>query len=107
MGHVTVFTTTRRLCILKGVYPVEPRHKKKVNHGSTARRTYYFAKDILFLSHEPLLEKFREFKVFVKKLTRAIHKGEIHSADKLVENKPVYTLDHVIKERCGIMWTVL
>ena len=107
VGHVTVFTTTRRLCILKGVYPVEPRHKKKVNHGSTAHRTYYFAKDILFLSHEPLLEKFREFKVFVKKLTRAIHKGEIHSADKLVENKPVYTLDHVIKERCGIMWTVL
>ncbi|XP_065890869.1 pescadillo homolog [Dysidea avara] len=89
----------RRLCILKGVYPVEPRHKKKVNHGSTAHRTYYFAKDILFLSHEPLLEKFREFKVFVKKLKRAIHKGEIHSADKLVENKPVYTLDHVIKER--------
>ena len=45
--------------------------------------------------------------MFVKKLTRAIHKGEIHSADKLVENKPVYTLDHVIKERCGIIWIVL
>ena len=81
---------------------MEPRHKKRVNHGSTAHRTYYFAKDILYLSHEPLLEKFREFKVFMKKLTRAIHKGEIHSADKLVENKPIYTLDHVIKERyCG------
>ena len=75
-------------------------------HGSTAQWPYYFAKDILFLSHEPLLEKFREFKVFVKKLTRAIHKGEIHSADKLVENKPVYTLDHVIKESYDMMWKI-
>ena len=65
-----------------------------------------FAKDILFLSHEPLLEKFREFKVFMKMLTRAIHKGEIHCADKLVENKPVYTLNHVIKERCDMMWKI-
>ena len=39
-----------------------------------------------------------------KKLEQAIHK--IHCADKLVENKPVYTLDHVIKERCDVMWKI-
>lgn len=53
----------RRLCILKGIYPHEPKHKKKVNKGSTAPRTYYLLKDIRFLLHEPIVGKFREYKV--------------------------------------------
>merc|ERR1712127_230965 len=55
----------RRLCILKGVYPHEPKNKKKVNKGSTAPRTFYFAKDINFLAHEPLIEKFRAHKAII------------------------------------------
>ncbi|XP_069817592.1 pescadillo homolog [Dendropsophus ebraccatus] len=53
----------RRLCILKGIYPHEPKHKKKVNKGSTAPRTFYLLKDIKFLLHEPIVGKFREYKV--------------------------------------------
>ena len=55
--------SSRRLCILKGIYPHEPKHKKKVNKGSTAARTFYLIKDIKFLLHEPIVNKFREYKV--------------------------------------------
>lgn len=89
----------RRLCIFKGIYPREPRNKKKANKGSTAPVTFYYAKDIQYLMHEPILQKFREHKTFAKKLTKALGKGEIGDAKRLEENRPKYKLDHVIKER--------
>lgn len=89
----------RRLCILKGIYPREPRNKKKVNKGNSQPKTYYWVKDIMFLAHEPLLKKFREFKAFTKKLKRAINKKEPETVDALKENRPMYTLDHIVRER--------
>ncbi|XP_041793147.1 pescadillo [Chelmon rostratus] len=89
----------RRLCILKGIYPHEPKHKKKVNKGSTAPRTFYLLKDIRFLLHEPIVGKFRDYKVFVRKLKRAYGKTEWSAVERLRENKPTYKLDHIIKER--------
>ncbi|XP_026200010.1 pescadillo [Anabas testudineus] len=89
----------RRLCILKGIYPHEPKHKKKVNKGSTAPRTFYLLKDIRFLLHEPIVGKFRDYKVFVRKLKKAYGKSEYSSVERLRENKPTYKLDHIIKER--------
>ncbi|KAM6422876.1 pescadillo homolog [Liasis olivaceus] len=89
----------RRLCILKGIYPHEPKHKKKVNKGSTAARTFYLLKDIKFLLHEPVVNKFREYKVFVRKLRKAYGKSEWNTVQRLKENKPAYKLDHIIKER--------
>ncbi len=70
-----------------------------MNKGSTTYRTYYYLKDIQFLAHEPLLEKFRDFKAFMKKVKKALHKHEEHTAQRLIENKPIYTLDHVVRER--------
>ncbi|NP_989410.1 pescadillo homolog [Xenopus tropicalis] len=89
----------RRLCILKGIYPHEPKHKKKVNKGSTAPRTFYLLKDIKFLLHEPIVGKFREYKVFVRRLRKAYGKREWDAVDRIRDNKPAYKLDHIIKER--------
>lgn len=89
----------RRLCIFKGIYPREPRNKKKANKGSTAPTTFYYSKDIQYLMHEPVLAKFREHKTFAKKLTKALGRGQVSSAKKLEENRSSYKLDHIIKER--------
>jgi len=89
----------RTLCIFKGIYPVEPLHKKKVNKGSTAIKTYYNLKDIQFLSHEALIHKFREKKHYVRRLKRAIAKNNKFSESLIRDNKPVYSLKNVMKER--------
>lgn len=89
----------RRLCIFKGIYPREPRNKKKANRGSTAPVTFYYTKDIQYLLHEPVLNKFREHKIFARKLTRALGRGDLGDAKRLDENRPMYKLDHIIKQR--------
>lgn len=89
----------RRLCILKGIYPRQPRHIKRANKGSTAPTTFYYAKDIAYLMHEPVLQAFRDHKAFAKKVNRAIARREWFAAKNLDENRPKYRLDHIIKER--------
>jgi pescadillo len=37
--------------------------------------------------------------VFSRKLRRALGKGEYAAADHIRENKPKYTLDHIVRER--------
>ena len=84
----------RRLCILKGIFPKEPpKFFKGVN------KTYYLKKDINFLANEKLLNKFREIKTYQKKIKKAQKKGQKFDAKKLIENRPRYTLNHIIKER--------
>ncbi|KAF3936549.1 hypothetical protein ABW19_dt0201906 [Dactylella cylindrospora] len=90
----------RRLCIFKGIYPREPRNKKKANKGSTAPVTFYYTKDIQYLLHEPVLQKFREHKTFSKKLSKALGRGDFSDAKRLETlHKPRIKLDHIIKER--------
>ncbi|KOS18392.1 Pescadillo -like protein [Escovopsis weberi] len=97
----------RKLCIWKGIFPREPRSRKKVSKSSTASTTFYYTKDIQYLLHEPLVQKFRDHKVLEKKISKALGRGDVSDAARLEGNakrpektgKPAYTLDHVIRER--------
>ncbi|SPO02422.1 probable Pescadillo homolog [Cephalotrichum gorgonifer] len=97
----------RKLCIWKGIYPREPRSRKKANKSATASTTFYYTKDIQYLLHEPILNKFREQKALEKKISRALGRGDFGDAKRLEGNaarpektgKTHYTLDHVIRER--------
>jgi pescadillo protein len=88
-----------RLCILKGIYPRDPAHKKKANKGSTQNKVFYHARDIQYLANEPLINKFREYKTFMKKLVKANNKREKNKASALHVHKPEFKLDHLVRER--------
>lgn len=84
----------RRLCILKGVFPKEPKRKFKGQN-----KTYYLVKDIKYLAHDDLLNKFREINAFQRKINKAKQKRNKFDYKKLKENKPKYSIQHIIKER--------
>ena len=110
----------RRLCILKGIHPREPKKKTQ------GQKTYYHVKDINFLLHEPLLEKLRcptppsrpplgdlcldsdlsgcvpgdrEQQAYEKKIRKAKAKSSADLAKRLATRRPTYTLDRLVKER--------
>lgn len=90
----------RRLCIFKGIYPREPRNKKKASKSSTPSTTFYYSKDIQYLLHEPLLGKFRDHKALSKKIAKSLGRGDIGDAARLEKKGTIkLSLDHVIKER--------
>lgn len=51
------------------------------------------------MAHEPLLQKGRDFKVFLKKLKRALNNDDKVKTASLEEHRPMYTLDRIVRER--------
>ena len=84
----------RRLCILKGVYPREPKKKLSGND-----KTYFHIKDLKILEHDTLLGKFRDIKAHLKKYKKYQGKKDFKRAEEHKQITPRYSLSHVIKER--------
>ena len=83
-----------------GIYPREPRSRRKVSKSSTPSTTYYYSRDIQYLLHEPLLAKFRDHKALAKKISRHLGRGEARDAQRLEKKGAVkLSLDHIVKER--------
>ena len=83
-----------------GIYPREPRSKKKASKSSTPSTTFYYTRDIQYLLHEPLLAKFRDHKALGKKISRHLGRGEVGDAARLEKKGATkISLDHIIKER--------
>lgn len=113
----------RRLCILKGIYPREPRGRAPKNKKG---QVFYHVKDVRAIAHEPILEKFREMRAFMKKVSapvlrcpsyhgrntvisyvsrssvqvrRAAGRNEKDEAARKNALAPTYSLHHLVKER--------
>jgi len=86
----------RRLCILKGIYPREPRGR---HPGKKKGQTFYHIKDIRAIANEPILESFREFRSFMKKIRRAAGRNESDEAARKNAVCPTYSLHRLVRER--------
>lgn len=89
----------RKLCILKGIYPREPRNRKRAQKGNTGIQTLYHKKDIQFLMQEPIIWKLRDYKIFCRKIGRAKAMRDFKKMKHYLDNHPNLKLDHIVKER--------
>ncbi|KYQ55688.1 Pescadillo like protein, partial [Trachymyrmex zeteki] len=89
----------RKLCILKGIYPREPRNRKRAQKGEPGIKTLYHKKDIQFLMHEPIIWKLRDYKIFNRKIGRAKAMKDFAKVKRYLSNHPTLKIDHIVKER--------
>ncbi|KAG5142854.1 hypothetical protein JHK82_018549 [Glycine max] len=84
---------SRKLRILKGVIPREPKKKFKGTH-----QTYYHVKNVTFLCHEPLVEIRRAIRVHERKIKKAKAKKNLERANRLCEKTPKPKIDRIIRQ---------
>uniref|UniRef100_A0A182NK71 Pescadillo homolog n=1 Tax=Anopheles dirus TaxID=7168 RepID=A0A182NK71_9DIPT len=89
----------RQLCILKGIYPREPKNRARAQKGSRELRILYHKKDITFLLHEPIVWTLRDRKIYNRRIKHAAAKHNVHLRDIRRHNYPQLKLDHIVKER--------
>ncbi|XP_053961754.1 pescadillo homolog [Anastrepha ludens] len=89
----------RRLCIIKGVYPREPKHRRRAQKGSSDIKILYHAKDIRFLLHEPIVWTLRDYKIFGKKTGRDRAVKDFRNLKRRLALFPELRIDHIVKER--------
>lgn len=89
----------RRLCIIKGIYPREPKHRRRAQQGRTGIQTLYLKKDIQFLLHEPIIWKLREQKIHLRRIKRAKSIKDYSMSKRYANTIPIIDMDHIVKER--------
>ncbi|KGG51375.1 Pescadillo-like protein [Mitosporidium daphniae] len=89
------------MCILKGIYPRDPKHKSKLAAGSSSlNKTYYHMKDIKHLVNDPLLSTLRKSKIFRKKIRHFHARGEWETARRYERlHKPDIPFSDIIRSR--------
>lgn len=89
----------RRLCILKGVYPREPKNRKRAQKGNTDIKILYHKKDINFLMHEKLVWTLRDMKIMNRRIRYADSIKDRRLKRMRLNKYPELKLDHIVKER--------
>jgi len=89
----------RRLCILKGIYPREPKHRRRAQRGSSDIKILYHTKDIKFLLHEPIVWTLRDYKIFNRRTNRDRAIRDFRNLKRRLDAFPDLKLDHIVKER--------
>ncbi|XP_055681137.1 pescadillo homolog [Lutzomyia longipalpis] len=89
----------RRLCIIKGIYPREPKNRRKAQKGASDIKILYHAKDIRFLLHEPIVWTLRKYKIFNRQTGRDRALKDFRKMKRRLDRYPELKIDHIVKER--------
>uniref|UniRef100_A0A6B2EG74 Pescadillo homolog n=1 Tax=Phlebotomus kandelakii TaxID=1109342 RepID=A0A6B2EG74_9DIPT len=89
----------RRLCIIKGIYPREPKNRRKAQRGASDIKILYHAKDIRFLLHEPIVWTLRKYKIFNRQTGRDRALKDFRMMKRRLDRYPELKIDHIVKER--------
>lgn len=94
----------RRLCILKGVYPREPKHRRRAQKGSSEIKVLYHTKDIRFLLHEPIVWTLRDYKVNINRAPIRLGQNYIciYSPFRFLPKNP----DAIVLSKIFAIWNV-